>query len=47
MRGTDRDLLARGLVPPFQGGSHISWFVFLGLGAVRLSPGYHITGFQP
>ena len=47
MRETDRVLIVRGLVPLFQGGRHISGFVFPGLRALRLSPGYHITGFQP
>src|SRR6266498_1001174 len=38
--------LLSGPVPPFQGGD--VWLTcHLGLGAVRLTPGYHIPGFQP
>ena len=38
--------LLLGPVPPFQGGD--VWLTcHLGLGAVRLTPGYHIPGFQP
>ncbi len=47
MRGIDHELVGMGLVPPFQGGMDISRFVFLGLRAVRFTPGYNIRGFQP
>ena len=34
------------LVPPLQGGE-VGWGDDLGLGAVRLTPGFHSAGFQP
>jgi AbrB family looped-hinge helix DNA binding protein len=34
-------------VPPIQGGRESFWDVDLGLRAMRFTPGFHITGFQP
>jgi hypothetical protein len=49
MRGIEFDVNGGGVhfVPPLQGGGELFMDIYLGLGAERLTPGYHITGFQP
>jgi hypothetical protein len=49
MRGIEFDVNGGGVhfVPPLQGGGELFMDIYLGLGAERLTPGCHMTGFQP